>query len=340
MVRVGLVGMGFMGQQHFNIYQDLDNVELVAVCDKDPERVAETAPSIGGNIGEATELDLSDYSRYVCMDDMLDQEEVDCVDLCTPTFLHSEMTVAALEAGCNVVCEEPMARTVDQCDEMIAAAEANDRMLFVAQCIRFWPEYEVLAEMIDKGDLGRILSARFIRQSPTPTWASDDWLMNPELSGGAMLDLHIHDVDYILSVFGKPAGVQCNAVNLVTEGDAVDHVQTQYLYDDFVCTALGGWVYPESYPFNMAFEVLGEKGVLEFSVNNDPMLQFYPFDAEPVSPEYEAGTGYERELAYFMECIDSGQAPDRITPEDARDSVRMIMAEVESVNSGEQVDVW
>ncbi|MFO7945382.1 MAG: Gfo/Idh/MocA family oxidoreductase [Armatimonadota bacterium] len=340
MVRVGLVGMGFMGQQHFNIYRDLDNVELVAVCDKDPERVAETAPSIGGNIGEATELDLSDYSRYVCMDDMLDQEELDCVDLCTPTFLHSEMTLAALEAGCNAVCEKPMARTVDQCDEMIAAARSNDRMLFVAQCIRFWPEYEVLAQMIENGDLGRILSARFIRQSPTPTWASDGWLMNPELSGGAMLDLHIHDVDYILSVFGKPAGVQCNAANLVTEGDAVDHVQTQYLYDDFVCTALGGWVYPESYPFNMAFEVLGEKGVLEFSVNNDPMLQFYPFDGEPVTPDYEPGTGYERELAYFMECIDTGEAPDRITPEDARDSVRMIMAEIESVNSGEQVDVW
>ncbi len=336
MVRVGLVGLGFMGQQHFMIYRDMENVELVAVCDKDPERVAETAPSVGGNIGEAEEIDLSDQARYVCINEMLESEELDLVDICTPTYLHAEMTVTALEAGRHVVCEKPMARTVEQCDEMIAAADRTGKMLFIAQCIRFWPEYEVLARMVQSGELGEITAARFARKSPTPGWASEGWLMDPELSGGALLDLHIHDLDFILSVFGKPNAVLARGANIVSEGDPVDHVDASYLYADGpVCTAQGGWVMPDTFPFDMSFEVLGTEGLLVFSVNNGPMLRFYPFDGEPMTPEYEPGTGYENELAYFVSCVESGEAPERVTPQSGRESVRVIMAEAASIASGD-----
>jgi predicted dehydrogenase len=337
MVKVGLVGLGFMGQQHFQVYQDMENVDLVAVCDTIPERVGETAPSVGGNIGEADEIDLSEQARYVCFSEMLDSEELDLVDICTPTYLHAEMTVQALEAGNHVVCEKPMARTVSQCDEMIEAAEKTGKMLFIAQCIRFWPEYEVLAQMVEDGDLGEIKAARFVRKSPTPGWASEGWLMDEELSGGALLDLHIHDVDYIMSIFGKPNAVLARGTNIVSEGAPVDHVDTQYLYNDFVCTAQGGWVMPDSFPFDMGFEVLGSEGLLAFSVNNDPMLQWYPFDGEPETPDYEPGTGYENELAYFVECVESGTPPKRVTPQSARESVRVVMAEADSIASHESV---
>ncbi len=337
MVRVGLVGLGFMGQQHFTIYDGMDDAEVVAVCDKIPERVAETAPSIGGNIGEATELDLSAQVRYVCLDEMLEDGELDCVDICTPTHLHAEMTVAALEAGNHVVCEKPMARTEAQCAEMIAAAESTGNMLFIAQCIRFWPEYEVLQAMIDDGSLGEVRAARFVRQSPPPGWASDGWLLDPELSGGALLDLHIHDVDFIISAFGMPNAVSAHAVNILSEGAAVDHVDTTYIYDDLVCTAQGGWVMPDSYPFEMGFQVLGTEGLLEFSLAKDPPLQFFPFEGEPYAPEYQPGTGYENELAYFVECMEAGRAPERVTPESARQSVRIVMAEADSIAGREPV---
>ncbi|MFW6156395.1 MAG: Gfo/Idh/MocA family protein, partial [Armatimonadota bacterium] len=307
------------------------------VCDTDPERVQETAPSIGGNIGEAEEIDLSEQTRYVSFSEMLEAEDLDLVDICTPTYLHAEMTVAALGAGSHVVCEKPMARTVSQCDEMTAAAKKTGNMLFIAQCIRFWPEYEVLAGMVESGKLGEIGAARFVRQSPTPGWASEGWLMDPELSGGALLDLHIHDVDFILSIFGKPNAVLAQGTNIVSEGAPVDHVDTQYIYDDFVCTAQGGWVMPDSYPFDMGFQVLGTEGLVEFSVNNDPMLQWYPFDGEPSTPDYEPGTGYENELAYFVECVESGTAPERVTPVSARESVRVVMAEASSMAEREKV---
>jgi len=339
MVRIGLVGVGFMGQQHFGIHEAMENAEVVAVCDKDSARVAEKAASVGGNIGEATELDLSKQNRYTSLEEMLAEEQLDCVDVCTPTFLHAEMTITALEAGCNVICEKPMALTVSDCDRMIAAAEANSRLLFIAQCIRFWPEYEVLAKMVSNGELGRVISARFVRQSPTPTWASDNWLMNPALSGGAMLDLHVHDADFILSVFGQPNAVVTRAGNLITEGAGVDQVFTAYLYDDFACAAEGGWVMPDSFPFEMGYQVLGEKGILDFSLAKDPMLVFYPFEGEPYTPEFAPGTGYDRELPYFVECIESNTAPARVTPESARESVRLVMAEVASAASGGAVAV-
>lgn len=338
MVRVGLVGLGFMGQQHYQIYSGMQDAELVAVCDIDAGRVGERAPSVGGNIGEAEEIDLSGQARYTAFEEMLGGEELDLVDICTPTHLHAEMTVAALEAGSHVVCEKPMARTVEQCDEMIGAALRAEKMLFIAQCIRFWPEYEVLARMVEGGELGRVTAARFARKSPTPGWASEGWLMDPELSGGALLDLHIHDVDFVLSVFGMPDAVLARGANIVSAGAPVDHVDSSYIYvDGPVCTAQGGWVMPDSYPFDMSFEVLGTEGLLAFSVGNDPMLRFYPFDGEPVTPDYTPGTGYQNELAYFVSCVESGEAPERVTPQSARESVRVVMAEAESIASGEAV---
>jgi predicted dehydrogenase len=339
MIRIGLVGLGFMGQQHFSIYQNMEQVELVAVCDKDPERVRDSVPAIAGNIGDATELELDGIDRYTDFAQMIEDAQLDCVDICTPTPLHPDMTVDALQAGLHVICEKPMALSVSECDRMIAAAEASSRMLFIAQCIRFWPEYVVLADMLADGRLGRVVSARFTRHSPTPAWSSGSWLLDAELSGGAVLDLHIHDVDFILSLFGKPQGVLSRGGNLISSGPAVDHVLTTYLYDGFACNAEGGWVFPADFPFERGFQVLGEKGFLELSPAKQPELQFYPFDGEPHTPEFTPGTGYERELEYFAQCMTSGQAPTRITPQAAREAVAMVMAERESIRTGQVVSL-
>mgnify|MGYP002682496840 CR=1 FL=1 len=110
-----------------------------------------------------------------------------------------ETAVEATRIGAMDFLEKPMALSIEECDEMIAAAEANDRLLFIAQCIRFWPAYEKLAEMIKSGEFGKVVSAKFTRLSPTPTWSQDNWLMDTSLSGGALTDLHVHDVDFIIS---------------------------------------------------------------------------------------------------------------------------------------------
>ena len=336
MIRTGIIGLGFMGQQHFAIHQAMGTVELVAVCDKEERRRAAQAEAVGGNLGEAQTLDLSAYARCATLEELLAQD-LDCVDICTPTYLHADMTVKALEAGKHVICEKPMALNTDDCQRMIDAAQANGKQLFVAQCIRFWPAYEKLAEMIKHGQLGKLTSAKFTRISPTPTWSQDDWLMDVSLSGGAVTDLHIHDVDFIISVFGRPKMVCTQGGNRISSGDPVDNVLTQYSYGDFACFAEGGWGFPPTWPFEMSFQVLGEHGALEFSTSKDPSLTFYPAQGDPVHPEVSAETGYQREFAYFIECLETGKHPDRVLPESAMASVEVVMAERESAATGERI---
>ena len=131
------------------------------------------------------------------------------VDVCLPTDLHAEVTVAALEAGKHVLCEKPMALTVAECDRMVAAAKASGRFLMIAHCIRFWPEYIALKEIVDSGQYGKVTSALFRRISGLPKWS--EWFPNPQRSGGAILDLHIHDVGLYQLPAGDAATGHCRA---------------------------------------------------------------------------------------------------------------------------------
>jgi predicted dehydrogenase len=339
MVRVGIVGMGFIGQQHFGTWREVEGADVVAVADKEVERIAESAAAIGGNVGEAESLDLSDCARHSSLEAMLAAGGLDVVDICLPTNIHPPIAKTVLEAGFHAICEKPMALDVESCDEMIAAAKAAGKMLFLAHCIRFWPEYEVLADFIKTGKLGRLVSLKLTRLSPSPFWSEGGWLNEPARSGGALLDLHIHDADFIMSALGMPPAVFSRAGHIAADGPRVDHVITDYLYDDPVVVAEGGWSMPPTYPFEMAFEALGENGCLKFSTSLDPMLTFMPMEGDAETPEYRATTGYQQELEYFTKCIAEGTAPERVTPHDAREAVRLIMAEKESIETGKAVSL-
>jgi predicted dehydrogenase len=146
-------------------------------------------------------------------------------------------------------------------------------------------------------------------------------------------------VDYLLSVWGTPPAVMTRTANRYSSGEGVDHVLTQYLYEDFVCSAEGSWALPGSFPFNMAFQVMGELGLLSFSLLQEPNLLFYPAQGEPYAPEIAPGTGYERELRYFVDCLEEGREPLRVPPESTRESVRVVAAERESARTGSPVQL-
>jgi len=337
MVRVGVLGMGFIGQQHYGVWQAVDGAEVVAVADKEADRIAAEAAAVGGNIGEAAKLDLSSVSRYTSLEAMLAAGGLDVADICLPTFVHPDLTATAFAGGVHVICEKPMALDVAGCDRMLAAAEQAGKMLFVAQCIRFWPEYEVLARMVREGELGRLVSLKLTRLSPSPFWSQGGWLNDPAKSGGALLDLHIHDADFIMSVIGMPPAVFSRAGHLPPDGPKVDHVTTHYLYDDALVVAEGGWAMPPDYPFEMAFEALGEKGCLRFSTARTPALQFLPAKGGASTPAFRATTGYQQELEYFAQCIATDTPPTRVTGRDAREAVRLVLAERKSAETGQIV---
>ena len=111
----------------------------------------------------------------------------------------------------------------------------------IGQVIRFWDEYVKLKELMAEGKLGKVINANFRRISPIPTWGWNDWLLDESLSGGAAQDLHIHDIDYVLSLFGEPKDI-LSAKN--TLGGKNSYINSLMTYDDFVVTVEGTWALP------------------------------------------------------------------------------------------------
>ncbi|MFO7903212.1 MAG: Gfo/Idh/MocA family protein [Planctomycetota bacterium] len=334
MTRVGIVGLGFMGKMHLRCYSDLEDVQVVAICDIDKSKFEGTGAA-GGNIeGAEAPLDLSGIGKYRELDAMLAESNLDALSVTLPTYLHTGATVAALEAGVNVLCEKPMALTLPECEQMISAAGRSGKLLQVGHCIRFWPEYAVTNELIESGQYGKVLAATFQRLSLTPGWSWQGWLLDADKSGGAAVDLHIHDADYVHYIFGMPRAVFSRATS--TSPGGCDHIVTQYVYEnDCVVTAEGGWIMSPTFGFEMSFNIVLEKATITFDLTRDPAFKVCPMEGKAFTPDVPAGDGYSREIEHFVRAVRGESVPDVITPSQSAESLRLVLAERESSGAGQ-----
>ncbi|MEA3367625.1 MAG: Gfo/Idh/MocA family oxidoreductase [Planctomycetota bacterium] len=337
-VNVAVVGLGMMGTTHFRGYQEIPEAEVVAVCDVSGRKLAGDWSEAAGNIdtGAAARQDLSSLRTYDDLAALLADDAVDLVDLCVPTFQHAVSTVRALEAGKHVMCEKPMARTSEECRRMIQAAEAADRVLAVGHVLRFWPEYVLIKEMIDSRAYGKVTSAMLTRLSPRPGWTWENWILDEARSGGAPLDLHIHDADTVQWYFGRPEAVSAVGAE---EAKAMGHIVATYHWPDGpAVVAEGGWDYPASFPFRMEASLVFERAAVAFSTMTSPTLAVYEEGAEePIHPEVPQADGYTEELRYVVQCVDRGERPERLPPTEAAAAVAIIEAEVQAARSGQAV---
>ncbi len=335
MIRVGIVGLGFMGKMHFRCYQALDGVQVAAICDIDETRFENTSGTAGNIAGAEAPLDFTGIGLYTDFDKMLAEANLDAISITLPTHLHKDHTVKALGAGLNVLCEKPMALTVEDGRAMQAAAEKSGRLLQIGHCIRFWPEYAKTKELIDSGQYGRVRAAMFQRLSLTPTWAWDGWLMDPARSGSAAMDLHIHDSDFVQYVFGMPKAVFSRTAS--GPSNDADHIVTQYVYDeDCVVTAEGGWAMSPTFGFEMSFNIVLEKATIVYDCTRSPAFKVCPVEGDAFTPEVASGDGYANEIAHFVKAVRGETVPPIITPEQSVDSVRLVLAEKQSAASGEK----
>lgn len=335
MINVGIVGLGFMGKMHFRCYQALKDVQIVAVCDTDPQKLQGGAGEAGNVAGAEQPLDLTGVKTYTDFDAMLSDVRLDVVSIALPTYLHREYTIRALEAELNVLCEKPMALDLEQCDAMIAAAEKSGKILQVGHCIRFWPQYAETKRIIDSGRYGNVKAASFRRLSLTPTWSWQNWILKEEKSGGAILDLHIHDADFIHYLFGLPKSVFSRSAQ---GPGGCDHVITTYAYDDAkAVTAEGGWIMTNTFGFEMSFNIVLEKAVIVFDITRDPLFKVCPEDGDTFTPEVAPGDGYSIEIAHFVDKISGRSAESILTPHQSRESVRLVLKEKESALNQKEV---
>jgi 1,5-anhydro-D-fructose reductase (1,5-anhydro-D-mannitol-forming) len=338
-VRVGVVGIGFMGKMHFGVYKANPKSQVVAIADVDEKKLSGDWSAIAGNIGDASakSVDLAGIKKYPDAMDLINDPEIDLVDITLPTYLHAKYTLAALAAGKHVLCEKPICNDLADARKVVAAAKKAKGLFMVAQCIRFWPEYAWTKEhVVEKQEFGKVLSASFRRLSGTPVWSWTNWLMDAKKSGSAAIDLHIHDVDYVRYLFGDPKAVWAlGSVDAVSKGGGADHIVAQYRYPGVKqVTAEGGWAMAKGFGFEMSFILVCEKATVVYNCTKTPAFAVYTNSGETITPQVAAGDGYSREMDYFLDCIVEGRAPKTVTGTEALKSLALALAEVKSVKAG------
>ena len=323
MLKVGLIGCGFMGQMHANCYKNIDGVELAAVADIRSEKAQELAKGTAAVIyGDGMEL--------------IEKAEVDVIDICLPTFLHAKYALAAMEKVSYLFVEKPVTLTIEEGEALIAKSKECNCNVQIGQVIRFWDEYVALKEMAANKVYGRIVNANFRRLSPRPEWGWNNWLLDYTLSGGAGQDLHIHDVDYVLSLLGEPKAFY-SVKNIL--GEKNSYVNTLLQYDSCAVTVEGTWDLPASHPFEATFRVVFEDAVVEnaggkFMLYTKDGAEEIVMDKKVLAGGESAGGnisdlgGYYNELVYFCDCAKEGRKIEQAELSSAVASLKFLMKEL------------
>jgi predicted dehydrogenase len=317
-----------MGAAHVAALSAYPEAELAAVVSRDPKTREGDFSATGGNLKlEKRQFDFSRVSKYSTWQEIVADPNVDAISICLPTNFHAEVTIAALDAGKHVICEKPMALTMAECESMLAAAERSKRILMIGQVLRFWPEYMALRKFVTDGEHGQVRQATFLRKAGLPEWSK--WLPDETQSGGAVMDLLVHDIDQILLLFGMPERVTAKALG------TVDGLMASFIYPGGPEVRLhGGWFEP-GVPFNMSFQVRCEKGEMELAADG---LQLSDMGGNRHKVELPAANAYEAQMHYFLDCCRSGQEPELCQPSESAAAVKVALALKESrAKEGEQV---
>ncbi|MFT5285754.1 MAG: putative dehydrogenase [Planctomycetota bacterium] len=325
-IGVGIIGLGFMGRTHAAAYADANRAgfpnRLVAVYDRKPGAASKTdAPKGNLESGDPQEhLFTGEHVRqYASPLELLSDPNVELVSICTPTETHVELAIAALQAGKHVLVEKPIALSSDQVVHLAEAAREAKTLCMPAMCMRFWPSWSWLKQAIDAKTFGAVQSAEFRRLGAQPNW-SPEFYKDPERTGGALFDLHVHDADFVRWCFGAP--------DSVTSIGTLDHVITTYHYPNGPQSVIaeGAWVKDADFEFQMRYSVVFEHATADFDLGRDtPLLLDRDRNSEVI--ELESGTGYDGEIRHLLQACRAKSPELHATIDDAVQLTRMLEAE-------------
>ena len=303
MLKIGLVGVGGISGAHIPAWLEMENAQLIAICDIRTERL-EKYP------------DIKHYTDY---DEMLANEEFDIIDICLPTYLHADYAIKAMEKGINVITEKPISLKEEDVERVYSTAKKNNVKFMVAQVLRFWPEYEVLKEIYDSKKYGKLLSGTMTRLGHKPRWSWDNWMMDEKRSGLTPFDLHIHDLDFMVYAFGMPEV----AYQYRSKRPEQDFISISYNFGDFSINSEASW-YATCYPFTAEFRFQFEEALV---ANENGKMVIYLKDDKKIdlSQEAEGDTGsinlpksdaYANEIKYFANCVENDLPVEKVKPEE------------------------
>lgn len=318
MVRIGMVGSGFMAETHLDAYSGIDGAEVVAVA------APNTAEEFVDERGLAAEA-------YGSVEELLDGATVDAVDVCSPTPTHRPVVTAAAERGVDAFCEKPIAGSLDDATAIEEAVSEAGITLAVGHVLRFFPQYERARETVESSGIGDPGVARARRRSPFPSWGHGNWYADRDRSGGVLVDLAIHDLDYLRWVFGDVERVFARR-SVWTEGEH-GHVTLRF-ENGAAATVDASWGLPPGQELDSSFELAGDDGLVEF--DGDAAALTVRTEEGTLVTNPVAADGYRRQLAAFVECVERESEP-AVTADDAIAALRLSLAANRSAETGQPV---
>jgi len=335
MVNVAIVGAGYIGRLHACICKKIENVNVVAIIDTVKEKAIKLANEINAKY-------------YTNMNILLDNKNVDIVAICTPTYTHAKIVKEAANSGKNIFCEKPFAISMMEANEMVEATKMNKIKSMVGHVLRFWPEYVRAREIVKSGDLGKPLHAFCERLCVVPNWAEGKWNIKEKMGGGAALDLQIHDLDYLIYLFGKPDIVESQGIYDQKLG-GLAHISTNIRFKGSQCGLVNaGWAVKGKFPFTMSFRIICENGVIEWifraGVNieersKQAAITIYKSDGSVYEESIKQADPYYLEWKYFIDCLENNKEINNATFEDASLSLKLALASIDSAKKMKAIKV-
>ncbi len=334
MLNVAVLGTGYIGLAHIEAYKSVPDAKVVAIVDKSKENGLKGAEAVGG-----------ECAYYATLEEAAAAQKIDIADICLPTSLHEEFVIKAANAKCNVLCEKPVTFDLESFDRMTGACKDNDVSFMVAQVARWWPEFITIRDYIQQDKLGKVHMIYEKRLAQHPNWTA--WHRRPEVSGGGLYDINIHDIDFLYSIYGMPCRVY--ATGWKSPSDCWNHVCTSLIWADgtkAVCeTSLE---MTGNFPFSIEFRGCGDKGTLVYSLTAGHNIKdgergnsfaYYPAGEDKVvSLESEQKDMFAAEIGEFVGAVIKGtEVP--VTPAQSRQVLEIILASKKSLEEGVVVDL-
>ncbi|MCC6453761.1 MAG: Gfo/Idh/MocA family oxidoreductase [Caldilineaceae bacterium] len=331
-MRVGFVGAGAIARVHATQWLKLP-VTLAGCYDRHLDRAEAFSAQYGGQ-------------TYASLAELL--ANVDLVTICTHTDGHKEAVMAAAAARVAMICEKPLARHLHDAQEMVAACEATNTPLFVAQVVRFFPAYARAKQSVAAGTIGTPGVIRTMRAGSYPAAGatfSSPFYGDFARSGGVALDLAIHDIDYHRWIAGDVERVFARGLTYRGLPNA-DHA---YIVLRFRSGAVGhidaNWALPPGL-FRTRLEIAGDQGLIEWdSFQPDPLIAAFHDPDHPgqanqssASPLAAQDDPYFAQLAHVLACLEQKQ-PFLVTPHDAVMALKVSLAALESMRCGQPIEL-
>jgi predicted dehydrogenase len=329
MNNVGIIGAGLVSWSHAESIRNIDNACLKAVADilEEPGRAL------------AKEFEC-DY--YQDAEEMLKRADIQIVIIAIPTFLHEKYVTLCAQYGKHVLCEKPIEMTVEATKRMLDNVEKSGIIFMIGQVVRFWGGYTEIKKLYESGELGKVYMAYASRCSEIPKWGSK-WMLDPEKGGGAIQELHVHDIDFLRYVFGEIDYVYCLANK--DDTGCWNHAMSSIAFKSGEkAVAEAAYTMSSGYPFTMFFKAAGTKGTVEFYYKagynigerdaSSSELRIFRNNMEPVIMKIEQHDPYEDQFRYFLTCVEEGKQPERIPHHENLDVIQALVALRESADTG------